>query len=273
MLIDQIFTLLLHFLLILYFVSSEGTASNGDFTCSSGEDDDTGTRSFLLDPLTHWPNGVVPYTIDPAFSQKQVKILKKNMNLLARVSCVRWIPRTNQKDYVEIVRSQVPESCSTTVGRIGGRQTLDLGDRCFGAMHGYRGAIRHEMLHTLGFIHEQQRLDRDCFVWVYNKAILESPYDYAVTLDTSTSFPYDVKSIMHYPPSKNMVPIQLGEDIGNKAGLLSKMDKMKLNYMYCGGKSYCEIDPFNCKILRQVVKRCKLMLDKSDNYVTHEYRG
>ena len=42
------------------------------------------------------------------------------------------------------------------IGRQGGKQQISLGRGC-----GYKGVAIHEMMHALGFYHEQSRLDRD----------------------------------------------------------------------------------------------------------------
>jgi hypothetical protein len=39
---------------------------------------------------------------------------------------------------------------------------ISLGDYCFDT----RKAAPHEMMHALGFLHEHQRVDRDCYVVV-----------------------------------------------------------------------------------------------------------
>ncbi len=50
---------------------------------------------------------------------------------------------------------------STGVGRQGGEQTISLIDDCF-----VSGTVEHELMHALGFFHEQNRNDRNLYVQV-----------------------------------------------------------------------------------------------------------
>lgn len=40
-----------------------------------------------------------------------------------------------------------------------GKAVIELGDACFS-----KSVVMHEMMHLLGFEHEHQRADRDCYV-------------------------------------------------------------------------------------------------------------
>lgn len=71
-------------------------------------------------------------------------------------TCIRFKQRTNEPDYVEI--AELGGSWSHK-GRQGGRQQLSLAPRSDG-----KGVALHEMMHALGFSHEQSRADRDQFV-------------------------------------------------------------------------------------------------------------
>ena len=47
------------------------------------------------------------------------------------------------------------------IGRQGGRQQISLGSGCL-----IVGITAHEMMHALGFFHEQSRTDRDRYITV-----------------------------------------------------------------------------------------------------------
>lgn len=52
-------------------------------------------------------------------------------------------------------------SCFSAIGRQGGKQRISVGEGCE-----YKGTVMHEMMHALGFFHEQSRTDRDNYIMV-----------------------------------------------------------------------------------------------------------
>lgn len=61
--------------------------------------------------------------------------------------------------------------CWSSIGYSGYDQDLSIDHGC-----GYKGVIIHEILHALGFFHEQSRLDRDKYVTIKWDNIEEGIY-------------------------------------------------------------------------------------------------
>uniref|UniRef100_A0A914CIT9 Metalloendopeptidase n=1 Tax=Acrobeloides nanus TaxID=290746 RepID=A0A914CIT9_9BILA len=160
-------------------------------------------------------------------------------------TCIRFIPKNSRhRDYVYIT----PEKfCHSEVGRKGGKQILSLTEACIRGSEGV-GAIIHELMHTIGFYHEQSRADRNSYVTVHMENVLEDAktnfdtYDLEKITHLGTS--YDYESILHYDMyafSKNgrptIVPKKPGVTIGQRKGF-SSMDVYKINKFYdCGIES------------------------------------
>ena len=66
-------------------------------------------------------------------------------------------------------------------------------------------AIAHELMHLLGFYHEQNRADRDSYIFIdFNK--LPGQQDQYIKQMSGSAFttPYDYQSIMHYSASAGL---------------------------------------------------------------------
>ena len=83
-------------------------------------------------------------------------------------SCVRFIlgaddASVRAQGFKSHVRFEVPSdpgTCSSSIGNSQiSPQTLYLGANCF-----HQSTIIHEILHTMGFAHEQSRYDRDDYI-------------------------------------------------------------------------------------------------------------
>ncbi len=173
-----------------------------------------------------WPNGVMPYVIQPGFSNADRvsdAIAQWNTKLAGSIQIA---PRTNQSNYVVITDPGNSGMCNSYVGMIGGAQTVNLGSYCS------TGNAIHELGHALGLWHEQSRIDRDSYIRVVTENI-DPAMAYNFNKNTATSGvdigAYDYSSIMHYPAyafSKNgqptIVSVPAGIAIGQRDALSAK---------------------------------------------------
>uniref|UniRef100_A0A914CLN1 Metalloendopeptidase n=1 Tax=Acrobeloides nanus TaxID=290746 RepID=A0A914CLN1_9BILA len=160
-------------------------------------------------------------------------------------TCIRFIPKySTHRDYIYITPGKF---CHSEVGRKGGQQILSLTEACIRGSEGV-GAIIHELMHTIGFYHEQSRADRNNYVTIHMENVLEDAktnFDtYNLEKITHLGASYDYESIMHYDMyafSKNgrptIVTKKPGVTIGQRKGF-SRMDVYKINKFYdCGIES------------------------------------
>lgn len=186
-----------------------------------------------------WPNNTVPYTLDSSLSSTVRNQITYAMNHWTTNTSVRFVPRTNQTNYVHFQpRDGI---CSSRVGMVNeGRQSinLDTAGRCG------NGATIHEIAHAVGIWHEQSRNDRDNFVTIdFNNVPENRRHNFSKVgqfagqgddgVDTGS---YDFGSIMHYSayafaidrskptiiPKDSSIPLSsLGQRNGLSAGDLA----------------------------------------------------
>ena len=138
-----------------------------------------------------WINGIVPYTFAANLKGVEKQAVRDAMSLWQDVSGLKFVPRTNQQDFIHFIRSTGNWSY---IGRIGGKQ--DIGIVSWDSIH----TIAHEIAHALGWYHEQSRPDRNQYIQVKWGRITEGyEHNFAVVPDAQTNKPYDFLSIMHYP--------------------------------------------------------------------------
>jgi len=114
-------------------------------------------RSAISDHNKLWPDGKVHYEIEASFGPMSRNMLKRVMRDFENRTCIRFVERNHEKDYVKFSSSS--RGCSSRVGRSGGQQTINLSRGCRTP-----GRFEHEIMHVLGFIHEQSRPDRDKYI-------------------------------------------------------------------------------------------------------------
>ncbi|KAI3386529.1 hypothetical protein SNEBB_006063 [Seison nebaliae] len=203
------------------------------------------TAVYSLFGNLYWSNGIVPYTIDKnTFSTSQVKYVdtavkqledKVNSGLSKR--CLTMKPAGNNEGHIEF--SGDATGCSSAVGKKlrNGKHKVSLANP--GCVH--TDIIQHELMHALGFRHEQSRPDRDSFVrimWNNVKPGKEHNFNKYSTFNTRTfNSSYHYTSIMHYKKnafSKNgYATIERLNTTGTVGGyLLTTEDIRRIRVLY-----------------------------------------
>ncbi|VDM76247.1 unnamed protein product [Strongylus vulgaris] len=190
----------------------------------------------LKNKQLRWKNGIIPYEMDPAFSDYETKLLEQAFASYHKSTCIRFQKRNGEKDFLNIVKGV---GCYSQVGRTGGKQEISLGRGCL-----FHEIIVHELMHSVGFWHEHSRADRDEHINILWENILPgmaSQFDkISAALQDTQGEKYDYRSIMHYDSTafsrngKNTIePVEEGfTDVIGSANDLSQLDIVKINKLY-----------------------------------------
>ncbi|XP_054879540.1 low choriolytic enzyme-like [Poeciliopsis prolifica] len=159
------------------------------------------TRTRNADPCTargcKWPKSGrfvnVPYEIASDFSTKQRKCITDGLKSFHGCTCIRFVPkRSYHRDYIRFFSGN---GCWSYIGRQDGGQLISL--QKSGCLS--RSTVQHEVLHALGFNHEQVRSDRDKYVWIQYQNIIEGEkHNFNIKQTNNLGTPYDFKSVMQY---------------------------------------------------------------------------
>ncbi|KAK7604958.1 hypothetical protein V9T40_006144 [Parthenolecanium corni] len=195
-------------------------------------------RNGLRAKSSRWPNKTIPYEISPYMRGADRQMIQEAIDEFHKHTCIKFKERRESDfDYVYFTNGNT--GCWSSVGRIGGRQEINLQTP---GCTSQRGTVIHEMLHAVGFMHEQNRPDRDKYVIINYQNIesgKESNFDKAQTETVDNQgIGYDYHSVMHYSGnafSRNgrptIEPKTRGVTMGQRKAL-SKKDIQKVQKMY-----------------------------------------
>ncbi|XP_018547838.1 high choriolytic enzyme 2 isoform X3 [Lates calcarifer] len=175
----------------------------------------------------------VPYVISRQYSPHERSVIDRGLKSFNSNTCIRFVHRTKERDYLDI---QSDEGCYSYVGRQGNAQTLSL-ERP-GCVH--HSVIQHELLHALGFHHEQSRSDRDQHIRVLWQNIDPENVDqFEIENTLNLNTPYDYISVMQYDRDAfsvnglpTMVPIPDPSVQFGEATQMSRNDVIRVNRLY-----------------------------------------
>uniref|UniRef100_UPI00398F09A1 astacin-like metalloendopeptidase isoform X2 n=1 Tax=Pristiophorus japonicus TaxID=55135 RepID=UPI00398F09A1 len=186
-----------------------------------------------------WPssgdgNVYIPYTLHQDYSQDHRILIKRSLDEIGTLTCVKfYYRRTNEPAYISVTSEK---GCYSHVGYRRNKRRLSL--EIPGCV--YFGVILHEFLHAIGFHHEHQRSDRDKYITILIQNVIpgqQNNFNLQKTNNLGTE--YDYGSIMHYgrtafakPGLKVMLPKPDSDiELGQYRGLTTK-DVHKINKLY-----------------------------------------
>ncbi|XP_064535357.1 seminal metalloprotease 1 [Drosophila montana] len=198
-------------------------------------------RNGLIDTTKRWPNNLLVYKISDDFDAAHKQAILQGIQTLEEATCVQF-REANENDVAFLSITADSGGCYTAVGYQGKPQQMNLeiypiGEGCFRP-----GTVLHELMHALGFYHQQSSALRDDFIEVVEENIVPGKEfnfkKYSANVVTDFDMGYDYNSCLHYRPGAfsingkdTIVPLDATAEIGQRTGL-SQKDIAKINIMY-----------------------------------------
>ncbi|KAM3603085.1 uncharacterized protein V6R79_016233 [Siganus canaliculatus] len=214
-------------------LGSEENLFEGDILLPKG-------RNAMTDQRYRW-EFPIPYILGDDLDLNAKGCIYQALEMYRLKSCIDFKPYEGEKTYIKFVKSG---GCFSSVGDQQTGQILSLGTGC-----DHKAIVEHELLHALGFYHEQSRTDRDDYVDIWLDQVtpgLEHNFNkYNDDYITDQNTPYDYESVMHYRPFAFNVDPNIPTittkipEFYNVIGQyrdFSELDTLRLNRMYnCSG--------------------------------------
>ncbi|KJH45811.1 astacin [Dictyocaulus viviparus] len=223
-------------------------------------------RSAIRQAYRKWPNREIPYALSSKYGSYARSVIAKAMQEYHNKTCVRFVPRDPIR-HVDYIFIHPDDGCYSLVGKVGGRQSVSLDSGCIQV-----GTIVHELMHAVGFFHEQSRRDRDEYIEIVWRNVQNGADDqfekrdrdeyieivwrnvqngaddqfeneiyfrYNYNIIDHLNEEYDYSSIMHYGPyafsgsgRKTILPRKGGAERMGQRIAFSEGDIRKINKLY-----------------------------------------
>lgn len=217
----------------LHFRVDEDGLATADGDIVLGEAPEDVTSGLTKAPEIHlWPQGRVPFFIQGDLENKE-----RIFQAMAKFTDtpIRLVPYQGEEDV--LVFQNTTSGCKSYLGKIGGKQPIWISADC------QPTEIAHEIMHALGFIHEQNRSDRDAFIAVHLDNVLESAkINFEVfpssLMSVSGLGPFDFRSLMIYSErafsknGQNTISSKLDREVIAPDSTLSPGDLQRLYQAY-----------------------------------------
>ncbi|XP_054472302.1 high choriolytic enzyme 1-like [Anoplopoma fimbria] len=175
----------------------------------------------------------VPVAISSAYTRAERNIIIKGLVTFHRSTCIRFVWRRRQRQYLHFFSGT---GCWSYLGRQRTGQPVSLKKN--GCL--YTDTVQHEVLHALGFHHEQVRSDRDDYVNILSENILPGmARNFEKQPTNNLGTPYDFDSVMQYSKyafSSNGEPTITSKDDPElefgRVTEMSKNDIARVNALY-----------------------------------------
>ncbi|KAJ0027005.1 hypothetical protein NQD34_018005 [Periophthalmus magnuspinnatus] len=222
-------------------------------------------RNALVNETMRW-KFPIPYILTDSLDLNAKGVILQAFEEYRLRSCVDFKPYEGESTYISFTKL---DGCWSFVGDYKTGQNVSIGARC-----DTKAIVEHELLHALGFYHEQSRSDRDDYVKIWWDQIedgMEHNFnkyedDYITDLNTA----YDYESIMHYRPlSFNInesIPTitttipEFNNVIGQRLDF-SAIDITRLNRMYDCANSHTLLD--QCSF--EQINICGMIQNEADS--------
>ncbi|BBQ08993.1 hypothetical protein JUNP353_3564 [Elizabethkingia anophelis] len=185
-----------------------------------------------------WPNATVYYTLPSqgSLSTQAYNTFLTNINkafdMISSKTSVKFIQRTNQTEYITFTYST---GNSSPLGWVKNRVN---GIKIYNTT--YPAIIAHEIMHSMGIMHEQCRPDRDQYIIVdTNRAQEGSRHNFNLYNDYAGHGEFDFGSVMMYKSTDFAIDPNLpvmtkldGSTFGKQRDGLSAGDYAGINHLY-----------------------------------------